>query len=139
MTGDMQDGIQDSFICDPFLSDNIHQLPAQALMPVCVFECSHKLSVMDEPWSAGCKIICFKKYLQDTFFSCKFPSATQATEFSRSPAAATQSFNYETIHPNSAFLHDVPGILYLGRLVCDHGYVYGGAPACLRSPDRRSI
>jgi len=64
MPGYLLDGVQHPIVRNAFLTDSVYQLPAQTLVPVCIFECSHKLDVaVFKVQDKG-----FEKYLFQTFF-----------------------------------------------------------------------
>ena len=76
MPGYMQKSLQYPFVRYAFLPDDIHQLSAKSLVPVCIFKCSHNLGwPIPEGRAESCKITCCKKYLPDTFFGCNFSAA----------------------------------------------------------------
>jgi len=46
MPGNMKDGLQNTIVRDPFISDDVDQLPPEAFMPVSIFECSHRCKII---------------------------------------------------------------------------------------------
>jgi hypothetical protein len=53
MAGQVEDGVEDDFVGDAFVADDLYELPSETLVPVSIFVISH----------SACKILHFRLYL----------------------------------------------------------------------------